>query len=85
MTRLEKNRLLILKRDKERRSNYFCPKLFLPMFPLWFTLNVEIFACRNFRDFENQKFFWFLFSRFFHTFLFHGFYFREIKNLIQTN
>ena len=49
------------------------------------TLNVEIFAFRKFRDFENQFFFWFLFSPFFHTRLFHGFYFREIKNLTLTN
>ena len=35
------------------------------------TLNVEIFACRNFHDFENKCFFiLFLFSRFFDTGLF---------------
>ena len=35
MTQLEKDRELISKRDKERRSNYFCTKLFLPI--LWFS------------------------------------------------
>ena len=33
MTWLEKNRKLISKRDKERRKNYFCPKLFFANIP----------------------------------------------------
>ena len=33
MTRLEKNRYLIPKRDKERKSNYFCSKIFLANIP----------------------------------------------------
>ena len=37
MTRLEKNRQLISKRDKKRRSN-LCSKLFLANIPLWFSI-----------------------------------------------
>ena len=37
MTWLEKN-WLICKRDKERRSNYFCLNFFLPIFPLLFSI-----------------------------------------------
>ena len=38
MTRLEKNKYLVSKRDKGRRSNYFCSKLLLPIFPFWFSI-----------------------------------------------
>ena len=45
MTWLEKNRQLISKRDKERRSNYFCSKLFLANIP---------FMVQHFEKFTNN-------------------------------
>ena len=56
MTWLEKNRYLILKRDKERRSNYFCSELFRANIPFMVQC-IEQFTNNGFLNWYYEDFF----------------------------